>query len=87
MEQNQEKLSNEELSELRSHHDNYNSSKDNLALIEVRISRLKNQKVLGLEMFEKTEASLDGYESELRETYGEGISINLGDGAITRSAD
>jgi hypothetical protein len=87
MESNQEKLTPEELTELRSLRDTYNSSKDNIALIEVRISRLQNQKQPALEIFEKSEASLDGYESNLQSIYGDGISINLGDGTITRTAD
>jgi hypothetical protein len=88
MESNQEKLTPEELGALRSRHDNFNACKDNIAMIAVRISRLKAQEIKSLEMYEEVEANLEGYESELQGIYGDGISsFNLGDGTITRKAD
>tara|TARA_R110000868_G_scaffold191058_2_gene435212 strand:- start:287 stop:544 length:258 start_codon:yes stop_codon:yes gene_type:complete len=82
-----EKVEVEELGKLRSLHDANNGAKDAIAYLEIKVNRLQSQKQNLLNNFDLTEASLDGYESELTEKYGEGLSINLSDGAITRPTD
>lgn len=82
-----EKIEVEELGKLRSLHDANNGAKDAIAYLEIKVNRLQSQKQNLLSNFDLTEASLDGYESELTEKYGKGISIHLQDGSITRQAD